>query len=130
MQHNFDPNFASFIDENIIGGITASLINSYSSMNIGDGAIESISFGKSRLNYFYDDNVIVCLETTQDIKEESAKDVAKVIHKSFLLRFLSLLKSNRVVDTSIFASFKDKLFEILKYHRLVPKSSNKFLIEL
>jgi hypothetical protein len=99
-------------------------------MNISDGAIESISFGKSRLNYFYDDNIIVCMETTHDIKEESAKDVAKSIHKSFLFRFLSLLKSTRVIDTSLFASFKDKLFEILKYHRLAPKSPNKFLLEL
>ena len=130
MQHNFDPNFSSFIDENIIGGITASLINSYSSMNIGDGDIESISFGKSRLNYFYDDNLIVCMETTHDIKEQAAKDVAKSIHKSFLFRFFSLLKSNRVIDTTIFASFKDKLLEILKYHRLVPKNPQKFLLEL
>jgi hypothetical protein len=49
-------------------------------MCLNKGKIEAISFGKSRLNYFYDDNLIVCLETTQEVKEGSAKDIARNIH--------------------------------------------------
>ena len=44
MQYEFDPNFTSFIDENIIGGITASLINSHSVLGLDEGKIETISF--------------------------------------------------------------------------------------
>ncbi|MHA2103619.1 MAG: hypothetical protein ACW981_09330 [Candidatus Hodarchaeales archaeon] len=122
MQHDFDSSFSSFVDENIIGGITASLLNSLSAIGLDEGNVETISFGKSKLNYFYDDNLIVCMETTDEIKEKVVRKVAKNIHKSFLFRFLSSLKSNKMIDTEIFSSFKSKIFEILKYHRLLPKS--------
>ncbi|MHA2033662.1 MAG: hypothetical protein ACW99Q_30205 [Candidatus Kariarchaeaceae archaeon] len=122
MQHDFDPNFSSFIDENIIGGITASLINSFSCMGLDEGKIETISFGKSKLDYFYDDNLIVCMETTAEVKEKVVRKVAKNIHKSFAFKFVSFLKSNKIIDTNVFTSFKTKIFEILKYHRLLPKS--------
>ncbi|MHA2103639.1 MAG: hypothetical protein ACW981_09435 [Candidatus Hodarchaeales archaeon] len=59
------------------GAITASLINSFSSMGLDEGKIETISFGRSKLNYFYDDNLIVCIETTDKIKEWVMRKVAK-----------------------------------------------------
>jgi hypothetical protein len=62
------------------------------------------------------------METTDKIKEKVVRKVAKNIHKSFAFKFLSFLKSNRIIDTEIFSSFKSKIFEILKYHRLLPKS--------
>ncbi|OLS25502.1 MAG: hypothetical protein HeimC3_14910 [Candidatus Heimdallarchaeota archaeon LC_3] len=76
-----------------------------------------------KLNYFYDNNFIVCLETINEVKEKLIQKVGKNIHKSFVFRFISFLKSNNVIDTKIFSSFKAKLFEILKYHRLLPKSN-------
>ena len=79
--------------------------------------------GDSKLNYFYDDNFIVCLETNKEVKEKLIKKVLKKIHNSFLFRFISFLKSNKVIDTDIFSSFEDKIFEVLKYHRLLPKSN-------
>ena len=79
--------------------------------------------GDSKFHYFYDDDVIICLETINEVKEKLIQKVGKNIHKSFVFRFISFLKSNEVIDTGIFSSFKAKLFEILKYHRLLPKSN-------
>lgn len=121
MQRDFENNGLPIIDENIIGGITASLLNFSSITGFDEGNIDAITLGDSKLIYFYDDNVIVCLETNKEVLEKSIKKVAKNIHKSFLFRFISSLKSNKVIDTDIFTSFEDKIFEILKYHRLLPK---------
>ncbi len=90
---------------------------------LDEGNIDVITMGDSKFHYFYDDDVIVCLETINEVKEKLIQKVGKNIHKSFVFRFISFLKSNQVIDTGIFSSFKDKLFEILKYHRLLPKSS-------
>jgi hypothetical protein len=62
------------------------------------------------------------METTDEVKEKVVRKVAKNIHESFLFRFFSILKSTKVIDTNIFTYFKSKIFEILKYHRLLPKS--------
>jgi hypothetical protein len=62
------------------------------------------------------------METTNEVKEKVVRKVAKNIHKSFVFKFISILKSTKVIDTNIFSSFKSKIFEILKYHRLLPKS--------
>ena len=126
MQHDFENCISSIIDENIIGGITASLLNFSSFTGLDEGNIDTITMGDSRLNYFYDDNIIVCLETNNEVKNNLIRKVAKNIHKSFVFRFISFLKSNKVINTKIFSSFDDKIFEVLKYHRLLPKS-NKLL---
>jgi hypothetical protein len=91
-------------------------------MGLDEGNVETISFGKSKLDYFYDDNLIVCMKTTTEVKEKVVRKVTKNIHNSFVFKFFSFLKSNRIIDTEIFSSFKSKIFEILKYHRLLPKS--------
>jgi hypothetical protein len=93
-------------------------------MGLDEGTIEAFSFGRSQLNYFYDDNLIVCMKTTDEIKEKVVRKIAKNIHYSFVFKFLSFIKSNRIIDTEIFTSFKSKIFEILKYHRLLPKSKD------
>ena len=123
MQHDFDKNSSSSIDENIVGGITASLLKFSSITELSKDNIDAISMGDRKLNYFYDDNIIVCLETAREVKEKSIKKVAKNIHHSFLFRFISFLKSNKVIDTEIFTSFEEKIFEILEYHRMLPKFS-------
>ena len=122
MQHNFEGSESSVIDENIIGGITASLLNFSSMTGYSKSNIDAITMGDSKLSYFYDDNVIVCLESTIDVKDSLIRNVGKNIHNSFLFRFVSFLKTNKVIDTDIFSSFKDKIFEILEYHRLLPRS--------
>ncbi|KKL24925.1 hypothetical protein LCGC14_2410450 [marine sediment metagenome] len=124
MQYDFESNISSNIDDNIISGITASLLNFSSITGLDEGNIDTITMGDSKLNYFYDDNVIVCLETINEVKEKLIQKVGKNIHKSFVFRFISFLKSNNVIDTKIFSSFKAKIFEILKYHRLLPKSND------
>ena len=123
MQYDFESNISSNIDDNIISGITASLLNFSSITGLDDGNIDTITMGDSKLHYFYDDNVIICLETINELKEKLIQNVGKNIHKSFVFRFIFFLKSNEVIDMRIFSSFKDKLFEVLKYHRLLPKSS-------
>ncbi len=123
MQHDFEECNPSNIDDHIIGGITASLLNFSSMTGLSEGNIDVITMGDSKFHYFYDDIVIVCLETINEVKEKLIQKVGKNIHKSFVFRFISFLKSNQVIDTKIFSSFKDKLFEILKYHRLLPKSN-------
>ena len=123
MQHNFESSPSSIIDDNIIGGITASLLNFSSFTGLDEGNIDAITMGDNKLNYFYDDNFIVCLETNKEIKGNLIQKVLKNIHNSFLFRFISFLKTNKVINTKIFSSFKAKIFEILKYHRLLPKSN-------
>ncbi len=124
MQHDFEMCGPSNIDDHIIGGITASLLNFSSITGFDEGNIDTITMGDSKLNYFYDDNVIVCLKTNNEVKNSLIRKVAKNIHKSFVFRFISFLKTNKVIDTEIFSSFKDKIFEVLKYHRLLPKSND------
>jgi hypothetical protein len=67
------------------------------------------------------------METTAEIKEKVVRKVAKNIHKSFAFKFISILKSTKVIDTNIFTSFKGKIFEILKYYRLLPKSKKNHI---
>ena len=122
MQHDFEHSNSSLIDENIISGITASLLNFSSITGFDEGNIDTITMGDSKLNYFYDDNIIVCLKTTNEVKEDLIQRVAKNLHHSFVFRFISFLKTNKVIDTDIFSSFQDKIFEILKYHRLLTKT--------
>ncbi|OLS25482.1 MAG: hypothetical protein HeimC3_14710 [Candidatus Heimdallarchaeota archaeon LC_3] len=122
MQHDFEHSNSSLIDENIISGITASLLNFSSITGFDEGNIDTITMGDSKLNYFYDDNIIVCLKTTNEVKENLIQRVAKNLHHSFVFRFISFLKTNKVIDTDIFSSFQDKIFEILKYHRLLTKT--------
>ena len=90
---------------------------------LNQARVDTITMGDSKFHYFYDDDVIVCLETINEVKEKLIQKVGKNIHKSFVFRFISFLKSNEVIDTGIFSSFRDKIFEILEYHRLLPKSS-------
>ncbi|OLS20063.1 MAG: hypothetical protein HeimC3_42010 [Candidatus Heimdallarchaeota archaeon LC_3] len=124
--NEFEGSGFSLIDENIIGGITVSLLNFSSVTGLDEGNIDTITMGDRKLNYFYDDNFIVCLETTKEVKDKLIRKVLKNIHNSFLFRFISFFRTNKVINTKIFSSFEDKLFEILKYHRLLPKS-NKLL---
>ena len=123
LQHNFENDSSSIIDDNIIGGITTSLLNFSSITGFDEGNIDTITMGDSRLNYFYDENVIVCLKTNNEVKKQLIQKVLKNIHKSFRFKFISFLKSNKVINTKIFSSFDDKIFEVLKYHRLLPKSN-------
>ncbi|OLS25498.1 MAG: hypothetical protein HeimC3_14870 [Candidatus Heimdallarchaeota archaeon LC_3] len=115
LQHNFENDSSSIIDDNIIGGITTSLLNFSSITGFDEGNIDTITMGDSRLNYFYDDNVIVCLKTNNEVKKQLIQKVLKNIHKSFRFKFISFLKSNKAIDTEI--------FEVLMYHRLLPKSN-------
>ncbi|OLS25493.1 MAG: hypothetical protein HeimC3_14820 [Candidatus Heimdallarchaeota archaeon LC_3] len=110
MQRDFEDISSSIIDDNIIGSITASLLNFSSITGLDEGNIDTITMGDRKLNYFYDDNFIVCLETTKKVKDKLIRKVLKNIHNSFLFRFISFLKSNKVIDTEIFSSFEDKIF--------------------
>ena len=94
LQHNFESSPSSIIDDNTIGGITASLLNFSSITGFDEGNIDAITIGDSKLNYFYDDNVIVCLETINEVKEKLIQKVGKISIKvsfSDLLPFLNLI---------------------------------------
>jgi hypothetical protein len=121
LEHDFGQNSIEGINSNIIGGLTTSMISFFTSMSVDSGKMDAIHMGDSKLNYFYDDQVIICLETDKNVKEKSVRSVLQSIHNTFVNKFFGPILKTDLVDVQFFGSFKAKMLEILKNSKFIPK---------
>lgn len=117
IQDNFTQN-PNGIDESIVGGFTAAIFNITSTLDTG---IDSITIGGRVLNYFSENEIIVCVEVDKKDKVKSVKEAIEIIHKAFCGKYNDTLGIGNLLDTTLFAPFKKDYLEILNKCKLLPK---------
>lgn len=124
VHYNLKENSEIKYDESIVGAFTSALVNSILSAGLTEFGLFSISFEQRHLYYYYEGQLIICMETEKSVNKRMVLLATEKIHKDFSLNYREILKSNKLLNPDHFISFKKKILSTLTNTNLLSSKYN------